>query len=248
MMKVFKILVVLFVLGIVAYLFLTIQLGPYGEGATVYIPKGENVGQIANRLKEGGVLRNAWSFKLLVRIKGVGKKLQVGEYKFGPKLTTREVLEKILKGDRVVHRLIIPEGSTLAQIAELIDKTGIAPTGQVQAALADPQYLRLLGFPAKSLEGYLYPATYDYDMGTTPQTLVPQMIQAFLNNFDENLRKRAQQGGWTIPQVVTLASVIEKETGQGGGTTLDCFRLPQSPQDRHAPPKRPHGNLRPQEF
>lgn len=218
--KILKILLVLFLLALGSYLFLTIQWGPYGKGGTVYIPKGTSVDRIAKELEGAGIIRNTWSFKLLLRLKGEDKKLQPGEYEFGPKVATREVIRKLVAGERVVRRLTIPEGYNFEQIAQMLAAKGIAPEAQIKRAFRDPKYLGQLGFPAESLEGYLFPATYEYDRGTTLEDLLTRMIQTFKDNFTPDLKSRAIQSGWTLPQVVTLASIIEKETGQASERPL----------------------------
>jgi len=212
-MKFLKIFTVLVVLGLGLYLFLTIQWGPYGEGGLVYIPKGMTVEQIGETLAQEKIVRNAWSFKLLVRLKGESRYLQAGEYKFPSRVSTAEVLEKLRKGQRYIRRLTIPEGYNFQQIAQEIEKTGIASASEVQALFKDPRYLNKLGFNALSLEGYLFPDTYEYNRGTTLDDIISQMIANFKKQIGEGLSQRAQQGGWTIPQLTTLASVIEKETG-----------------------------------
>jgi len=156
----------------------------------------------------------------LVRFKGEESKLHPGEYDIKPGMTASDILEKLVKGERIVHKLVIPEGFTFKQIAEAIEKTGIAPATQVQTYFRDPQLLQSLGFPALSLEGFLFPATYEYDRMTTVDELLKKMIQAFKLNFDSSLREQTLAQGWSIPQTVTLASIIEKETGQAAERPL----------------------------
>jgi len=214
MKKLWGFLTVLVVLVLGAYLFLRWEWGPYGLGGTVFIPRGSSVQKIGGILTEHGIVRNTWSFKLLVRLEGAETQLKAGEYAFEGGIGARQVLDKLRRGEIVVHYLTIPEGYNFAQIAKAIGQTGIATESEVLAAFRDPQYLSLLGFPVSSLEGYLFPATYPYDRGTELPELLQAMIKSFLANFDESMRARMAQGNWTIPQVTTLASIIEKETGR----------------------------------
>jgi len=208
-----KFLLVLLLIAAGLYLYVSIQLGPYGKGGTVYIPKGASVQQTAELLKQGGILRSAWAFRGLARWRGVQAKLKPGEYQFEAGMTNREVLDKIVRGDRVIRRLVVPEGSSFAQIAALMGKAGIAPQVETMKFFRDPALLAALGFPAVSLEGYLFPAAYEYDRETTAEGLLRQMLKKFQDSIRGTLTDRAKQSGWTIPQVVTLASIIEKETG-----------------------------------
>src|SRR5262249_8404770 len=134
---------VLLMLGIGVYLFLVIQWGPYGKGGNVYIPKGASVRQMGNLLVENGILRNTWSFKLLAKWKGVQAKLKPGEYQFDAGMTCSQVLDKIARGERIVHRLTVPEGFTFAQIAGLIEQAGIAPRAETLKYFRDPGLLSL---------------------------------------------------------------------------------------------------------
>jgi UPF0755 protein len=209
----FKWILILMILALGLYGYLRVQLGPYGSGGVVYIPKGHSVAQMAQVLKEAGLLRNTWVFSLWVRWEGVAHKLQAGEYEFPAQVTPPEIVEKLKRGDRLRRYLTVVEGNSFTQIAAAMEKAGIAPSAEVQRAFRDPKYLSKLGFPAQSLEGYLFPESYEYDRGTTLESLLDTMIATFQKNYDEELRKRGQGAGWTIPQVVTLASIIEKETG-----------------------------------
>lgn len=214
MKKFLYLLLFLLVLGGGAYLYLHWEWGYPGAGGIVYIPKGSSVGQIAQELNKAHLIANPWSFKLLARLEKAETELKPGEYQFPPGVTAPEILDKIRRGERLVRKLTIPEGFSFRQIAQAIAASGIATEAQVMEAFQDPQYLTLLGFPAPSLEGYLYPSTYEYDSRTTLKELLTAMILGFQKNFDANLRVRTEGAGWSIPQVVTLASIIEKETGR----------------------------------
>ena len=208
-----KVLLALLLIAAGFYLYISIQLGPYGKGGTVFIPRGSSAQQTAQILQDNGIIRNTWAFRGLARWRGVQAQLKPGEYQFEAGITSREVLEKIVKGDRIVRRLIVPEGYTFQQIAALMEKAGIAKPGEVQKYFRDPNLLNSLGFPAVSLEGYLFPASYEYDRDTQVEALLRQMIQKFQASLRGPLEDRIKKSGWTVPQVVTLASIIEKETG-----------------------------------
>jgi UPF0755 protein len=214
MRKFFYLVSFLLVLAGVAYLYLRVQWGPHGSGGVVYIAKGSTVGQIAQGLTEAGLIPNAWSFKLLTRLEKAERELKPGEYEFNAGVTASQILEKLRKGERRVRKLTVPEGYSFRQIAQLMAQAGIAPEGQALSAFQDPQYLGLLGFPVVSLEGYLFPSTYEYDSRTTLQDMLTAMIQNFRESFNRELAPRAEAAGWTVPQVVTLASIVEKETGR----------------------------------
>ncbi|MDX1387074.1 MAG: endolytic transglycosylase MltG [bacterium] len=214
-MKKIFILIVFLILGVLAgYLFLHQQWSPYGKGGIVYIPKGDSLGQIAQRLSEAEIIRNPWSFKVLVKLKGVSRNLQAGEYEFKPNISSEAIIAKLIRGERLVHRFTIPEGYNFQQIAKVLAGTGIASEAQILQAFRDPKYLGSLGFPSPSLEGYLFPSTYEYNRGTTLDEVLSMMIGSFKKQFTPEMKARMESMGWTLPQVTTLASIIEKETSQ----------------------------------
>lgn len=219
MKTLFKILVILVVLAMAGYLYLAMQWGPYGRGGTVYIPRGSSLSQIAGLLEQSQLVRSGWSFKLLARWKGQASSLKAGEYLFAEGPSAAQVLDKIARGDRLVRKITIPEGYNFAQIAALIEQAGIAPRTEVMKSFRDPNLLAELGFAAPSLEGYLFPATYEYDRQTKAPDLLKEMIDHFKRST-ANLSARATASGWTLPQIVTLASLIEKETGQANERPL----------------------------
>ncbi|MFO1463043.1 MAG: endolytic transglycosylase MltG [bacterium] len=215
-----KALLVLLLVAAGLYIYVSIQLGPYGKGGTAYIPHGASLRQSAQILEQNGIVRSAWSFRGLARWRGVQAKLKPGEYQFEPGMTSGEVLDKIVRGERIVRRLTVPEGTNFRQIAALIAGAGIASQDEVMKRFRDPALLGLLGFPAPSLEGFLYPASYEYDRETTVDGLLRAMLQKFQESVRGPLADRAKQAGWTMSQVVTLASIIEKETAQAAERPL----------------------------
>lgn len=212
-MKLLKVCVVIAVLAAAAYGFYHYLSTSTGAGGNLYVAKGMTVPQVAEQLQQQSIVRHAWYFQLLARGQNLHAVLKPGEYEFGPGLRPQQVLDKLLKGERVVRKLVIPEGFTFAQIAQAIEKAGIAPATEVARYYRDPLWLKKLDFPASSLEGYLFPATYPYDRGTQVEDILGQMLKAFQQQWRGPLKDQALAMGWTIPQVVTFASIIEKETG-----------------------------------
>lgn len=206
------VLVILLLLG-ASYTYLNWQWSPYGNGGLLFVPKGSSMSQVAQDLEKLGLVRSAWSFRLLAKLKDAERSIQVGEYKFEANMGAEEILEKLVKGDRFVHKMAVPEGYNFKQIAELIVEAKIANLEEVEAKFQDPILLQELPFEAKSLEGYLYPATYEYDRNTSLDFILRQMLESFRKNFHESMQSQAKAMNWSIPQVVTLASIIEKETG-----------------------------------
>lgn len=233
-MKKFLIILLLFafILGAGAF-YVSRQLStPYGQGGQVKFPPGTSVTQMGGRLAAAHIIASPLAFKLYVRFKGWEKQLQAGEYAFLPQQTLPEVVEKIRRGERVIYTLTIPEGLNYQEISQRLVDAGLATSQEMQAAFRDPSYLKQLSdqlakqwgqpvdFSPKSLEGYLFPATYQYDSSTSLESLLSQMTGSFAALWDAPMRARLAKLGWSVNDVTTLASIIEKETGQASERPL----------------------------
>jgi UPF0755 protein len=179
------------------------------------ISKGEGVKETARRLQQRGIIRSSTAFVMLARLLGEHHRIQAGEYRFEGPLSPVEVLRKLTRGDVYLHSVTIPEGWTAAQIAAKLAEEGLADPKRFIRLCQDPDFVRsLLGFRAPSLEGFLFPETYLLPKGWAEERILKTMVERFHLIFDERLQERARQMGWTTLQVVTLASLIEKETGR----------------------------------
>lgn len=205
---------------------------PFGTGGKVNFPPGTSVSQMGTKLAEAKLIRSPLAFKLFVRFKGWEQQLQAGEYEFLPLQTLPQVADKIRRGERILYRLIIPEGLNFDEISKRLVEAGLATPEQMNAAFRDPNYLHQLvkqlnqrledpiPFKPASLEGYLFPATYIYDSTTTLEQVLTQMTRSFAKQWDEKMLMRLRELGWSIEEATTLASLIEKETGQPGERPL----------------------------
>lgn len=182
------------------------------EEHLVQVEAGTSVSAIAEALERRGLIKSAFKFKLLARLEGYDRRLKAGEYGLRPSLTPREILAVMEKGLVRLHRLTIPEGLTLVQIAELVEAAGVARSADVIARATDPAYVRAQGIAADTLEGYLFPETYFFPKTITAEGIIAAMLQRFRTTFSPDWERRAQELGLTSHEAVTLASIIEKET------------------------------------
>jgi UPF0755 protein len=135
-------------------------------------------------------------------------------------LTPSQVLDIVVSGKVLLHRLIIPEGYTIAQIAAEIERAGLAD-GQAFRTLANaPELATALGIEGAGLEGYLFPNTYYFPRGLSERDIIKIMVDQFHRQLPEQWRERAEALGFSLHQVITLASIIEKETGYPSERTL----------------------------
>jgi UPF0755 protein len=187
--------------------------GAVEEEHFLTVEPGTSVAFIAEALERRGLIKSAFKFKLLARLEGYDRRLKAGEYGLRASLTPREILTLMEKGLVRLHRLTIPEGLTMHQIAELVEKTGLAPSADIIALATDPAYVRTQGITADTLEGYLFPETYFFPKTVTAEGIIAAMLHRFRTTFTPAWERRALELGLTPHEAVTLASIIEKETG-----------------------------------
>jgi len=144
---------------------------------------------------------------------GEGRRLQAGEYRFDHPVSAREVADKIARGEIYVRPITFPEGLTVKQMAALYESKGFGPARDFLTAAKNAALIRAVDPDAKDLEGYLFPDTYNLKRKEAAEQLVPKMVTAFMKAMTPELLERADERGLTVRQLVTLASIVEKETG-----------------------------------
>jgi len=128
-------------------------------------------------------------------------------------MTPNEILDIIVSGKSMLYRVTVPEGYNLFQVSQVIEKSGLATFDHFYQAATDPELAHEMGIPADTFEGYLFPDTYLFSKETTPRKIITAMVNRFQEMFTENWNEQAKRLGLTIHEIVTLASIIEKETG-----------------------------------
>jgi UPF0755 protein len=221
-MRVLKIAVLLLVLGaaaaaVAAYRAYELARTPY-RGYTeaelfFTVERGSGGASIAKALEELGVIRDRRLFILALRYLDRSGSLQAGEYRFAEPHSTFDVIERLTSGDIFTFAVTVPEGLTLLETAEHLTRQGLGETASFLASFEDVGAIADLDPLATSLEGYLYPTTYHFTRRVEPREIARTMVAQFKQTFDESRRARARELDLTPRQVVTLASVVEKETG-----------------------------------
>lgn len=190
----------------------------------INIPLRSSTAQIASILKEEGLIKNEIVFRLYSRYKGYDQKLQAGRHLLSPDMGLEELLSKLQQG--VVFeegiRFTIPEGFTLEQIAARLEDEGLfEEEAFLEACLNYPQenafdFLDEVPLDVNYiLEGYLFPDTFEVRRDITPKETIEVMLRRFDNMFTEDFRLRAAELGLSIHEVMTLASIVEKEARVG---------------------------------
>ncbi len=182
-----------------------------GGGVFVDIPRGMSSGAIARKLAENGVVRSRVAFEILCRLRK--RTLQAGEYFFDRPATPHEVFRKIAEGHVYVKVVTVPEGKTMKEIAELMEHEGLVSRGAFLAAANDAALIEDLAPKARNLEGFLFPSTYQFSRHVTPEQIVDAMLRQFRDVWDRVQKEQAAADGRPTNEIVTLASLVEKETG-----------------------------------
>ncbi len=166
---------------------------------------------VAKRLDDAGVIRSPIGFALLAIARGTARTLKAGEYEIPVGTTTVGVLS-LLEGGRVLqHAVLLREGQTLAEVAKELDSEGLARAADVIHVGQDPLFLRTIEIPAPSVEGYLFPDTYQFVKGMTVEEMLARMAARMREHLTPEIRAAAEERGLTVHQLLTLASIIERE-------------------------------------
>jgi peptidoglycan lytic transglycosylase G len=185
---------------------------PDGREVSVVILPGQSASAIADSLKEAGVIRNAWVFRLYARVKGLSRNLKPGEYKLRTNMGFGAVLRLLEKGPAIEFtRVTIPEGKTVREIAAILEKAGISSEEFLTEATGGRHAVSILPKGSKNLEGALFPKTYDFKKGTTAS----QALDLLLTQFEKETAKldwsAASTLGMSRYQILIIASMIERE-------------------------------------
>jgi UPF0755 protein len=192
------------------------------EGPEVFVQlePGLGVSAIGARLADAGVVPDRWTFRLAARLANAERALQAGEYRFAEPATPGAVVDRLARGDVFTRGVTFPEGLTIVEMAGLFERAGLGGADAFVQAAADGSLVAEFDPEAASLEGYLFPSTYALPRLAGADGLVRAMVAQFGRAFDATLRAEASARRMTPRDVVTLASLIEKETAQPGERAL----------------------------
>jgi len=176
------------------------------------IERGAGLAQIGYRLERRGLIRDARVWVGLARYRNLAGALHAGEYLVSPASRADEILDQLVKGKVRTYEVVIPEGLRSREIAARIEQAGLASAEEFMTAVADPDFARELGVPADHLEGYLFPDTYRLPRGLSGRDVARVMVEEFQRVW-LGIAPLAPTTGLDQHEIVTLASIVEKETG-----------------------------------
>lgn len=175
------------------------------------VQRGNSFSQVAKGLKAAGIIASYQEFIILGWLTGATRQIKVGEYVFSGRQRAWEVLTQLLKGEAVIYPVTVLEGDTVYDVAALLEEQGLASSEEFLQKAFDSDLLKEWAIAGTSVEGYLYPDTYYLSKGWKPEEIIGKMVAHFWQVFNGRLALRVQVLGWTVQEVVTLASLIERE-------------------------------------
>lgn len=187
---------------------------PEAPPLSMTVPAGATAASIGRQLAGVGLVRHPLVFRLLVLVKGQGKRLRAGDYVLDGPLSLRDVLDMLARGETANRGITFPEGKNIEEMAEIAEGFGLRSAEFVRAA-RDASVVRDLDPAATDLEGYLFPDTYQLSSSTPnpERALVGRMVQRFRDAIGPE-REALAKSKWGLREVVTLASLVELETGR----------------------------------
>lgn len=184
----------------------------YRESIFVEVPKGASVTAVARLLQEKKIIPSALYFRIYYRFYFKDARFRSGEYQFDKPMTMREIMEMMVQGRVMLHRVTIREGLMIKEVAEEVARQRGIPYEEFLEAAKNTLLISDWDQKADDLEGYLFPDTYHVRRDINAEELVKLMVERFKENFTHTMRWRTDQLNWTVRQVLAMASLIEKET------------------------------------
>ena len=184
-----------------------------GRPVVVTVRTGATARDVARQLARDGVVSSARLFELFLRLEGAEAAVQAGEHRFDRPLRPAEVLEELRHAAAPEVEVTLLEGWTRKQVAAALAAAGVADETALSAAFGDPAPVRDLDPAARDLEGYLFPDTYRFRPGTAAKEVAGVLVENFRRRFAGPFTEPVRASGRPLHDVVTLASIVERETG-----------------------------------
>jgi UPF0755 protein len=188
--------------------------GYAGVEQFVDVPPGSGSRAIGARLIAAGVVPDALTFRLALWLSGQARTLKAGEYRFDQPIAPIDVVRKLARGEVYAISVTFPEGLTVADMAGIFQSRGLGPARTFVVAAQDASRIAAFDPLATNLEGYLFPETYALSRHADAHQLVELMVSRFEQTLTPDLRRAAAARGLSVHALVTLASIVEKETGK----------------------------------
>lgn len=215
----------LLVIGFITYFALLVEYSksPVDKANTqivVEIPAGSSFLKITEILTEAGVVKSRLLFYGLAISKRASRSIRAGEYEFNTSMTPSEILSKLLRSEIKSYRVTIPEDLSAAEIADRLKEYKLIDEETFFELAENEEFLKSVGINARSVEGYLFPDTYNFDRSMGTRHIMLTMVNQFWKKVTPAMLDRADRLGLSVQQYVTLASMIGKESGNNSEKTM----------------------------
>ncbi len=179
----------------------------------VEIARGSSFYAVADVLEGSDLIKKKKLFYFLAVLKSAPKQIRAGEYELDSSMTPGEILDKLLKGDIKGYSIPVPEGFNVCQIASRLSHWKLVNKEKFMKLAFDKEFLSSLNIPGSSVEGYLFPDTYKFTRSMREKEIIRFMVRRFRQKVTPEMMQRAAKPGFTLDEILILASIIEKEGG-----------------------------------
>lgn len=193
--------------------------GPRQDKEIEY-PEGAAFRDVAHKLEEEGLIRNAWLFTRLAQWRHIDRGVRAGTYALNTSMEPRKILNIFKEGRIIEIPVTIQEGYSSSQIASLLEKHGLLKAMQFMEMVEDPKLVSYFNVDGPTLEGYLFPDTYIFPKGTKPIEIIRKMVRRYREVFTPEMVNRAREVGLSERGIITIASIVEKEVQTDGERPL----------------------------
>ncbi len=203
-----------------AYLFLQKPSSSEAIYRTIEIDTGATFIEVTRLLKQDELIASPISFRLLGKLTQNESRIKPGEYRLHRAMRPMEILDTLVQGDVLKYTVVIPEGTASREIGKILESAGLIDADLFYETAHNKVLIQSLGFEGDSLEGYLFPDTYHFTKQTSAEQVVGMMTRQFQAVYDKSFSEQAEKLGLSQQEVLTLASIIEKETGTPSERTI----------------------------
>ncbi len=197
--------------GLKAYQTLNSPAQAYSFKIDLNIESGMSAERIITLLSDRNLLKSPLLFKMVLRLKGLAKKLKAGEYEFDTRMSSLEIINILEKGQVKIYPVTLPEGLDFNEVAAILASDSLVNYEEFIELGQSPQLLRKYNIPNETVEGYLYPDTYFFNKGMSTGKIMATLLDRFFEVYDARFKDRAERQGWDRDELITLASIVEKE-------------------------------------
>ena len=182
------------------------------ENKTFVIKPESDFGSITSELEKRGLIRSAILLRAIARYRSLDTKIKFGEYRLSPSMSTFQILHALERGNTLPVKVSIPEGSNLRGIQVILDEAGLMKREEFEKLIKRSSFIGQADAKEGSLEGYLFPDTYFFDRNTRPELIIKKFIEEGNQRWIDTYQNRARELGFSKHEILTLASIVEKES------------------------------------